>query len=114
MAERGMKLTISEPEERHAGPILVFDEAHNDVAEFYHSEHSTAGQSYETAYGYANRLISHDALVKALGEAIARLEDVVDDTGYQIDGDFTKPEDRLLTRLRAALALCEQHHTPTI
>lgn len=44
-----------------------------------------------------------EALVEALGEAISRLEGVQGDTGYQLDGDFTAPEDRVLTRLRTAL-----------
>jgi hypothetical protein len=65
--------------------ILVCDDEHNDVAEFYHADQATVGQSYETAYGYANRLISHDALVKALhrlavhacdDEALALLESI--------------------------------------
>lgn len=29
-----MKLSISEPDEWHTGPLLVFDEDMNDVAEF--------------------------------------------------------------------------------
>lgn len=47
---------------------------------------------------------SHDALVAAMEEAISRLETVQDDVGYQFDGDFTSPQDKLLPRLRAALA----------
>lgn len=53
-----MKLYISEPSERHAGPILVCDEAHNDIAEFYHNEHATVGQSYETALALAQKLVT--------------------------------------------------------
>jgi hypothetical protein len=52
-----MKLYISEPSERHSGPILVCDEAHNDVAEFFHNEHATVEQSYETALGLAKQLV---------------------------------------------------------
>lgn len=52
-----MKLYISEPHERHAGPILVCDEAHNDIAEFFHNEHATVGQSYETALTLAKCLV---------------------------------------------------------
>ena len=53
-----MKLEIMEPHERHAGPILVCDEAHNDIAEFFHDEHATVGQSYETALGLARALVA--------------------------------------------------------
>lgn len=55
-----MKLSISEPEPREAGPILVCDEAMNDIAEFFHNEHATVGQSYETALMLARALV--DAL----------------------------------------------------
>lgn len=58
-----MKLFISEPEERHQGAILICDEDLNDIAEFYHDEHATVGQSYETA------LMLAKALVKAAAEA---------------------------------------------
>lgn len=51
-----MKLEIIEPSERHAGPILVCDETHNDIAEFYHNEHATVDQSYETALSLAKSL----------------------------------------------------------
>lgn len=52
-----MKLYISEPEPRESGAILVCDEAHNDIAEFFHSEHATVGQSYETALMLAKALV---------------------------------------------------------
>jgi hypothetical protein len=52
-----MKLSISEPEPREAGPILVCDEELNDIAEFYHNEHATVGQSYETALKLAQTLV---------------------------------------------------------
>lgn len=55
-----MKLYVSEPSERHAGPILVHDEDHNDIAEFYHNEHATVGQSYETALALAQKLVTGD------------------------------------------------------
>lgn len=51
-----MKLFISEPGERHQGPILVTDELHNDVAEFYHDEHATVSTTYEQALAYATAL----------------------------------------------------------
>lgn len=53
-----MKLEIIEPSERHSGPILVCDEAHNDIAEFFHNEHATVGQSYETALDLAQKLVA--------------------------------------------------------
>lgn len=37
--------------------ILVCDEDMNDIAEFYHSEHATVGQSYETALMLARLLV---------------------------------------------------------
>lgn len=52
-----MKLFVSEPSERRAGPILVHDEAHNDIAEFFHNEHATVSQSYETALTLAKCLV---------------------------------------------------------
>lgn len=59
-----MKLFISEPSERHAGAILVHDEDRNDIAEFFHNEHATVGQSYETALMLARLLVeaSHGAI----------------------------------------------------
>lgn len=52
-----MKLYISEPSTRESGPILVCDSDHNDIAEFYHNEHATVGQSYETALMLAQTLV---------------------------------------------------------
>ena len=60
-----MKLEIMEPHERHAGPILVCDEAHNDIAEFFHNEHATVGQSYETALKLARLLVDSAAEMDA-------------------------------------------------
>ena len=53
-----MKLYLSEPELRESGPILVHDEDHNDIAEFYHNEHATVGQSYRTALLLAKALVA--------------------------------------------------------
>lgn len=52
-----MKLFISEPSERHFGPILVHDEENNDIAEFYHNEHATVAHSYEQALALAQMLV---------------------------------------------------------
>lgn len=52
-----MKLFISEPSERHLGPILIHDEENNDIAEFFHDYHATVGQSYEIALMLAKKLI---------------------------------------------------------
>lgn len=52
-----MKLSILEPSPRESGAILVCDEDHNDIAEFYHNEHATVGQSYETALRLAQTLV---------------------------------------------------------
>src|ERR1700722_5847332 len=50
-----MKLEIALDSRDHA--ILVCDEHHNDIAEFYHADHATVGQSYETALALAKRLV---------------------------------------------------------
>lgn len=52
-----MKLGIFEPEPRESGAILVYDEDHNDIAEFFHSDHATVEQSYETALMLARKLV---------------------------------------------------------
>lgn len=52
-----MKLYISEPEPRESGPILVHDDDHNDIAEFFHNEHATVSQSYEIALTLAKCLV---------------------------------------------------------
>jgi hypothetical protein len=62
-----MKLYVSEPHERHAGPILVCDEAHNDIAEFFHNEEATVGQSYETALELAQKLVAAVGAVRIEG-----------------------------------------------
>lgn len=51
-----MTLRVIEPDERHQGPILVTDEMHNDVAEFFHDEHATVSTTYEQALSYATAL----------------------------------------------------------
>lgn len=50
-----MKLSIASDDRDHA--ILVCDEDLNDIAEFYHAEHATVGQSYETALMLARKLV---------------------------------------------------------
>lgn len=52
-----MKLQIFEPSTPDAGPILVCDEALNDIAEFYHDGHATVGQTYGTALMLARKLV---------------------------------------------------------
>lgn len=51
-----MKLYIASDDRAHA--ILVADEEHNDIAEFFHSDHATVGQSYETALALAQKLVT--------------------------------------------------------
>lgn len=51
------KLFISEPAERHQGPILIHDEDNNDIAEFFHNENATVDQTYEEALFFA-RLVT--------------------------------------------------------
>lgn len=51
-----MKLYIASDDHEHA--ILVADEDSNDIAEFFHSDHATVGQSYETALMLANALVA--------------------------------------------------------
>lgn len=62
-----MKLYIREPSERHAGPILVCDEANNDIAEFFHNKEATVGQSYETALDLAQKLVAAAGAVRIEG-----------------------------------------------
>lgn len=50
-----MKLSIISFERDRA--ILICDEDHNDIAEFYHSDHATVSQSYETALMLARKLV---------------------------------------------------------
>lgn len=51
-----MKLYIASDDREHA--ILVADESHNDIAEFFHSDHATVSQSYETALALAHALVA--------------------------------------------------------
>lgn len=51
-----LKLKIIEPTDRSSA-ILVCDE-HGDIAEFYHNEHATVEQSYETALILARKLVA--------------------------------------------------------
>jgi hypothetical protein len=57
----GNGLYISEPEPRERGAILISDEDSNDIAEFFHNEHATVDQSYETALALAQRLVGSPA-----------------------------------------------------
>jgi hypothetical protein len=83
-----MKLYISEPSERHLGPILVCDgDDHNDIAEFYHNEHATVGQSYETALGLADVLVSASKLEKALRNLVEECVNPADGGPYE-DGEW--------------------------
>lgn len=70
----GTGLYIIEPSTREAGPILVGDAASNDIAEFYHSDHATVGQTYETALALATQLVSGS---KPDGYRMAWLEMIV-------------------------------------
>lgn len=63
-----LQLIVHEPSEQHAGAILLADEQHNDIAEFFHCEHATVPQSYEAALSLAKR-------TAALPEAMAALRD---------------------------------------
>lgn len=49
-----LKLHIQYAERDSA--ILICDEDFNDIAEFYHNEHATVGQSFETALMLAKKL----------------------------------------------------------
>jgi hypothetical protein len=56
-----MKLRIVSDDRDHA--ILVGDEDNNDIAEFYHSDHATVSQSYETALALAKQLVAGSGAV---------------------------------------------------
>lgn len=60
-----MKLEIVSAERDSA--ILIGDEDHNDIAEFYHNEHATVGQSYETALALAAKLVAAPNNIIAFG-----------------------------------------------
>lgn len=66
-----MKLEIVSSDRDHA--ILIGDEDHNDIAEFYHSDHATVGQSYETALALAKQLV---AVVNGVAQAPVDCGDV--------------------------------------
>lgn len=51
------KLYLNEPLKSSDGPIVVSDEQHNDVAEFFHDEESTVKVTYTEALIYAQTLI---------------------------------------------------------
>lgn len=86
-----MKLYVSEPSERHTGPILVCDEdGHNDIAEFFHNEHATVSQSYETALGLAQALVEASAPVIATE---AQMRELYCDE----DDDPTEPMQEIVT-----------------
>lgn len=56
-ANQARHLTVNEPTEHAADAIYVHDEDDNDIATFFHSEHATVGQSYETALRLATLLV---------------------------------------------------------
>lgn len=56
-ANQARHLMVNEPTERAADAIYVHDEDDNDIATFFHSEHATVGQSYETALRLATMLV---------------------------------------------------------
>src|ERR1700737_4878662 len=73
-----MKLSIASSDRDHA--ILVCDEANNDIAEFYHNEHATVGQSYETALALAQKLVTPAPVGMDAREALeAESPDVAED-----------------------------------
>ena len=88
-----MKLKISELSTPGDGPILVCDEEMNDIAEFYHNEHATVGQSYETALMLARTLVEA-VNTHAPTEANSAFIDIVfDGPGGPEGGRFVEVED---------------------
>jgi hypothetical protein len=79
--------------------ILVCDEHHNDIAEFYHNEHATVSQSYETALTLARSLVALPDIVREL----EILVDWLDANQSNFDGEFDMAE--VLIPARAALSL---------
>ena len=63
---RKFTLSIVEPSEPAAGAILVTDQDSNDIAEFYHSEHATVGQSYDEALTLAALAAAAPSMAAAL------------------------------------------------
>lgn len=62
-----MMLRIVSDDRDHA--ILVGDEDDNDIAEFFHSDHATVGQSYETALMLARKLVEAYSVSRPNSEA---------------------------------------------
>jgi hypothetical protein len=63
---RKFTLSLIEPSEPAAGAILVTDQDNNDIAEFYHSEHATVGQSYDEALTLAALAAAAPSMAAAL------------------------------------------------
>jgi hypothetical protein len=68
-----VKLEIASDSREDA--ILVCDEHHNDIAEFFHNDHATVEQSYETALELAKKLVQPElaAWRTELDEAIGHI-----------------------------------------
>lgn len=62
---QALHLTVNEPTERADDAIYIHDEDNNDIATFFHSEHATVGQSYETALRLARLLVEANNGVEA-------------------------------------------------
>lgn len=68
-----IKFSVHEPSEQHVGAILIADEKHNDIAEFFHCEHATVPQSYETALALAKQTAALPDAMEALRDAYTAL-----------------------------------------
>lgn len=91
-----MGLYIIEPTTRAAGGIVVCDAEHNDVAEFFHNEHATVSQTYETAMAHAQQLV--DCTVER--DRLARLvEGMINQAPQSIYG---KPNVRMALAIAAS------------
>lgn len=102
-------LSILEPSERHIGSIVLCDAQDNDIAEFFHAEHATVPQSYETALSLAKQTtalpdamaVLRDAYV-ALAFAFNRLHGSARSRDGELCSDFGKIRGRIEAVFRKA------------
>lgn len=77
-----LPLHIIEPSEPSAGAILIADQDNNDIAEFYHSECATVGQSYAEALSLAGLT----AAAPGMAEALRSLSDALRSGQFSVKG----------------------------
>lgn len=98
-----LKLSISEPFQRGDGPILIHDQDHNDVAEFFHNERHTVPQSYETALALAKQLVQPTtASAPELKSWRTELDEVISHLGGAVMQSTDKDDRIIMDHVKAA------------